>query len=197
MRLCLHVWRCMFHCELIDGFYVLRAVNIRICQVGESEWNKRETTESTERPSWEGNSRFNVWLVDDAHNRYEVIYWVLFDGYDAKRNFHIFLLLLLIKLLFIVPQCVKYGSVQANEYTWCNAHIISNKEKGREKNWRGQMKKAKSNWEKRNHNGFFSVCLWVCHKSTHVAMGKKSATNRLRVYTSMSSRWYRVEPIFN
>lgn len=49
----------MFHCKLIDGFYVLRAVNIRICQVGERERveNKRENTESTERPSCEGNSR--------------------------------------------------------------------------------------------------------------------------------------------
>lgn len=36
--------------------------------------------------------------------RYVAIYWVLFDDYDAKQNFHIFLLLLLIKLLYIVPQ---------------------------------------------------------------------------------------------
>lgn len=75
----------MFHCKLIDGFYVLRAVNIRICQVGERERESRINEKTQSRLSVlaarvivgaEKNTRekFNVWLVDDAHNRYEVIY---------------------------------------------------------------------------------------------------------------------------
>lgn len=45
------------------------------------------------------------WLDDDVKCYYVPIYWVLFDENDAKQNFHIFLILFLIKLLFIVPQC--------------------------------------------------------------------------------------------
>lgn len=70
-------------CKLIDGFYVFRAVNIRICQVCDRERETRINEKTQSRLSvlagWgivreRERERSNVWLVDDAHNRYEVIY---------------------------------------------------------------------------------------------------------------------------
>lgn len=102
-----------------------------------------------------------MWLVDGAHNRYEVIHWVLFDDYDAKRNFHIFLLLLLIKLLFIVPQCVKYGT-----YKLMNIHdamrIYVERKRG------DQMKMEESNWKKQIHKFFFSLDVCECAIKIHM-----------------------------
>lgn len=145
MRRC--VFMCVFHCELIDGFYVFRAVNIHICQEWESQINEKTQSRHWSALARRVKKRDSMWLVDDAHNRYEVIYWVLFDDYDAKQNFHIFLLLHLIKLLFIVPQCVKYGT-----YKLMNIHDTLY---GKYEKTGTKWKKAKSNTKKRYHLFFF------------------------------------------
>lgn len=102
---------------LSTGFYVFRAVNIHIRQTSQINQSKRGGNRKKRKhkvdmsvSSWPWGWWDSMWLLDGAHERYEVIYWVLFDDYDAKRNFHIFLLLLLVKLLFIVRQCAKYGA---------------------------------------------------------------------------------------
>lgn len=83
-------------------------------------YHRAQTTNEREKKTWvkvgetRKNEIENCWLVGSlpVQNRYAAIYWALFDEYDAKQNFHIFLLLLLIKLLFIVPYSVEYGVYQ-------------------------------------------------------------------------------------